>query len=187
MKQHFERYGIYYLIGLIFLIGIVVLVAAYIPAVGTEISENNADWGNFGAFFWGFGTMCFSLLNVWLFYSINKKLYLRSFLDIYRHSLEKVLETIKPDDINARDVRVAIADMIGVLGSINNVKFFSTDVTNEAAQLAREIAQKLDAARKPSNKTIIDIAGNLTAFQICLITNRVTKKVPETNKETNKE
>lgn len=84
MQQHFERYGIYYLIGLVFLIGIVVCFVIYRPAVGTELSDDNADWGNFGAFFWGLGTMCFTLLNAIIFYAIYQRLYRKQFFDTYR-------------------------------------------------------------------------------------------------------
>lgn len=80
MKQHLERYGIYYLIGMVISIGIVVCVAAYRPAVGTDISDKNADWGNFGAFFWGFGTMCFTLLNAKYFMLFTKGCTESSFL-----------------------------------------------------------------------------------------------------------
>lgn len=37
----------------------------------SEYSPNNVDWGGFGDFFWGLGTMLLTALNVYMVYSIN--------------------------------------------------------------------------------------------------------------------
>lgn len=118
MKQHFERYGIYYLIGVVFLIGLLVCLAIYRPAVGTEISNQNADWGNFGAFFWGLGTMAFTLLNTIVFYAIYQRLYRKQFFDTYRAALEGLMHSCK----DPKAARIDIVNMAGVLGGMSNVR-----------------------------------------------------------------
>ncbi len=47
---------------------------AYLPKFNNSISGNNADWGNFGNFFWGLGTMLFTGLSVWMLYFVNQQL-----------------------------------------------------------------------------------------------------------------
>ena len=44
---------------------------AYLPKFNNSISGNNADWGNFGDFFWGLGTMLLTGLNVYVFYRLT--------------------------------------------------------------------------------------------------------------------
>lgn len=74
MKEHFEKYLVYYLIVSVILAGAGIFFGVYFPHFSHEISENNMDWGNFGAFFWGFGTMCFTGLNVYFFASLTKNI-----------------------------------------------------------------------------------------------------------------
>ena len=164
MKQHFERYLIFYLIGLMFVIGIVVLVAAYIPTVGTKISDDNADWGNFGAFFWGLGTMCFTLLNAIIFYAIYQRLYRKQFFDTYRAALEGLMHSCK----DPKAARIDIVNMAGVLGGMSNVSAFDKNVREGIEHLINECLSYLNA---PSNDDLSALLGKLTAFQICLITN----------------
>lgn len=164
MKQHFERYWIYYLIGLIFLIGIVVCFAIYKPAVGSELSNNNADWGNFGAFFWGLGTMCFTLFNVIVFYHIEQRLYRKQFFDTYRVVIEKIIHNIKDQE----QLKLDLIDMIGVLAGINNVSAYNECVKNQADNLVTKI-QNYSANK--NNEELAKLVGELTAFQLCLISN----------------
>lgn len=44
---------------------------AYLPKFNNSISGNSADWGNFGDFFWGLGTMLLTGLNVYVFYRLT--------------------------------------------------------------------------------------------------------------------
>ena len=44
---------------------------AYKPNFSATFSTNNADWGNFGDFFWGLGTMLLTALNVYVFYRLT--------------------------------------------------------------------------------------------------------------------
>lgn len=164
MKQHFERYGIYYLIGVVFLIGLLVCLAIYRPAVGTEISNQNADWGNFGAFFWGLGTMAFTLLNTIVFYAIYQRLYRKQFFDTYRAALEGLMHSCK----DPKAARIDIVNMAGVLGGMSNVSAFDKNVREGIEHLINECLRYLNA---PSNDDLSALLGKLTAFQICLITN----------------
>lgn len=43
----------------------------YKPHFSDSLSGNNADWGNFGDFFWGLGTMLLTGLNVYVFYRLT--------------------------------------------------------------------------------------------------------------------
>ena len=164
MQQHFERYGIYYLIGMVILIGIAVCFVAYRPIVGTELSNDNADWGNFGAFFWGLGTMCFTLLNAIIFYAIYQRLYRKQFFDTYRAALEGLMRNCK----NPKDARIDIVNMAGVLGGMSNVSAFNKNVREGIEHLLNDCFNYLDS---PSNDGLSTLIGKLTAFQICLITN----------------
>lgn len=46
----------------------------YKPHFSDSLSGNNADWGNFGQFFWGLGTMLLTALSVWVLFSVNRSL-----------------------------------------------------------------------------------------------------------------
>lgn len=162
MKEHLERYGIYYLIGLVILIGIAVCFVAYRPAVGTELSDDNADWGNFGAFFWGFGAMCFSLLNVIVFYHIEQRLYRNQFFKTYRNALERIIHDIKDKEA----LQLDFIDMIGVLGGINHVSAYKVCVKEQAARLFYECRE---CVKDKELANLSDVVGKLAAFQISLI------------------
>lgn len=164
MKQHLERYGIYYLIGMVISIGIVVCVAAYRPAVGTDISGKNADWGNFGAFFWGFGTMCFTLLNAIIFYAIYQRLYRKQFFDTYRDVLDRLIINITDSKVT----RLGLINMIGVLGGMSNVSAYNIHVREGINHLIIECSKYLE---NPNDNSLSGLLGKLTAFQICLIAN----------------
>ena len=164
MQQYLKRYGIYYLIGLVFLIGIVVCFVVYRPAVGAEISDKNADWGDFGAFFWGLGTMCFTLFNVIVFYHIEQRLYRKQFFDTYRVVIEKIIHNIKDQE----QLELDLIDMIGVLAGINNVSAYNECVKNQANNLVTKIQ---NCPKKSDNDELASLVGELTAFQLCLISN----------------
>jgi len=164
MQQYLKRYGIYYLIGLVFLIGIVVCFVVYRPAAGTELSDDNADWGNFGAFFWGLGTMVFTLLNTIVFYAIYQRLYRKQFFDTYRAALEGLMHSCK----DPKAARIDIVNMAGVLGGMSNVSAFNKNVREGIEHLLNDCFNYLDS---PSNDGLSALIGKLTAFQICLITN----------------
>ena len=59
MKKNF----IFIIIGLI----IVVVLTFYFSIFNGRISNNNADWGNFGGYITGTAGVCFSLLTLLLF------------------------------------------------------------------------------------------------------------------------
>lgn len=45
---------------------------AYRPTFSTStFSSSNSDWGGFGDFFWGLGTMLLTALNIYIFYKVN--------------------------------------------------------------------------------------------------------------------
>ena len=57
--------------GSIALIMLLVWLCAYRPVFSGPISSEHADWGNFGDFFWGLGTMLLTGLNVYVFYKLT--------------------------------------------------------------------------------------------------------------------
>lgn len=164
MKQHFERYAIWYMIAVVLIVGIVIFFVIYRPAVGSGVSGNNDDWGNFGAFFWGLGTMCFTLLNAIIFYAIYQRLYRKQFFDTYRTALEGLMRNCK----DPKDARIDIVNMAGVLGGMSNVSAFNKNVREGIEHLLNGCFNYLDS---PSNDGLSTLIGKLTAFQICLITN----------------
>ena len=58
----------------IIIILLCVVLFAYKPHFAETLSNNNADWGNFGQFFWGLGTMLFTALNVVVLVFVNEQL-----------------------------------------------------------------------------------------------------------------
>ncbi len=180
MKQHFERYGIYYLIGMVTLIGIAVCFVAYRPAVGTELSDDNADWGNFGAFFWGLGTMCFTLLNVIIFYTISQRIYRRDFYMIYRDALNNLLtayllqnkgnnenQLIMPID----ELTKSLINIDGVLGGIRESSSYSKEVKKYAVDLMDDYNHLI---KQGTQKEYREFISKLSGFQICLLSNKVS-------------
>lgn len=184
MKEHFERYGIYYLIGMVILIGIAVCFVAYRPIVGTELSDDNADWGDFGAFFWGLGTMCFTLFNVIVFYHIEQRLYRKQIFDTYRDAFHSLLNAYISQNENSNDndevefnaeLSKGLICMIGILGGIGEshtykkeVVKYSVKLMNRASVFARQVATK-GAFR--------EYVSELAGFQICLLNNSVAKNL----------
>lgn len=182
MKEHFERYLIFYLIGVMFVIGIVVLVAAYIPTVGTKISDDNADWGDFGAFFWGFGTMCFTMMNVIVFYAIYQRLYRKEIYDIYRDAFNSLLNAYVPQNERSNDedevefsaeIAKGLINITCILGGIRESSSYNDEVERYASKLMNDGAtfSRQRVTKGEFRKFISELAG----FQICLITNKVTR------------
>ena len=191
MKQHFERYWVYYLIGVVFLVGVLVCVAAYRPAVGSGISDKNADWGNFGAFFWGFGTMCFTLLNVIVFYLLQQSIYRKQIYDTYRNVLNELVEKFMVLKVNKGMVKFdlntkkCIISMNGVLGCVSESNAYSKKVGEFAADLLNRSSQFVQYA---DYDTYAELLGDLSGFQVCLLNNKVsiTQEIVNDSKEINK-
>ena len=185
MKQHLERYGIYYLIGMVTLIGIAVCFVAYRPIVGTELSDDNADWGNFGAFFWGFGTMCFTMLNVIVFYIISQRLYRKQIYEIYRDAFNSLLSAyiLQNEKCNENDeiefdseLTKSLINITGILGGISESHSYKNDVEKCAAKLMDIGSNFAQGATKGAfRKYVSELAG----FQICLLNNHVAHSLKE--------
>lgn len=62
-------------LGIIIVVILGIWLFAYLPNVGSNISSANDDWGYFGEFFWGLGTMLLTALNVFVLVLLNKQLY----------------------------------------------------------------------------------------------------------------
>ena len=74
---------------------------AYKPNFSTAFSASNADWGNFGDFFWGLGVMCFSALNVYVFWQIEQQMRRDSLVRDLRTMVEKIREA---HSVNGYDI-----------------------------------------------------------------------------------
>lgn len=86
MKKCSSLYIFLAFVGIIIILLCVVLFA-YKPHFGETLSNNNADWGNFGQFFWGLGTMLLTGLSVIVLFVVNKSLN-----KFYAHQQEKQQE-----------------------------------------------------------------------------------------------
>ena len=77
-----------------FLIIAAILVAMwyllYRPQFSGVFSGQNTDWGGFGDFFWGFGMMCFTALNVYVFWQIEQQIRRDSFIRDLRSIIDKM-------------------------------------------------------------------------------------------------
>lgn len=58
----------------IIIVLLLVILFAYKPHFSETLSNDNADWGDFGQFFWGLGTMLLTALSVWVLFSVNSSL-----------------------------------------------------------------------------------------------------------------
>lgn len=72
--RHYE-----WLIVLVAFIAIIVIMlgvwfGAYRPIFSGGYATSNIEWGGFGDFFWGMGTMLFTALSVWMLYFVNQQL-----------------------------------------------------------------------------------------------------------------
>lgn len=184
MKQHFERYWIYYWTGVVILIGIVVCFVAYRPTVGTEMSNKNADWGDFGAFFWGFGTMCFTLLNVIIFYIISQRLYRKQIYDVYRDAFNSLLNAYVPQNENSNEndkvefnaaLSKSLICMIGILGGISESHSYKKEVEKYSAKLMN--VASVFAQRATTKGAFREYVSELAGFQICLLNNNIANSL----------
>lgn len=165
MTEHFEKHWIKYAFGMVVIIGLIIYITAYIPHFGHSISDNNSDWGDFGTFFWGLGTMCFTVINIIVFYFIYQRLYRQQFLETYRKVLDKILY-----NLNNNMQHVALIDMMGVLGGINNNSAYSRSVRDNAGYLLYE-CDKYSKCKTPNKDYTSDFVSELVSFQLSLITN----------------
>ena len=185
MKHHFAQNGIYYIIGMIILVGIVVCFVAYRPIVGTELSDDNADWGDFGAFFWGFGTMCFTLLNTIVFYTISQRIYRRDLYTIYRDALNNLLTAYLPQNkgnnedqliMPTDEITKSLINMEGVLGGISESNSYNESVKKYAIDLMEDYKRLI---QQGTQKEYREFISKLAGFQICLLNNHVAHSLKE--------
>ena len=62
-------------LGIIIVVILGIWLFVYLPNVGSNISSANDDWGYFGEFFWGLGSMLLTGLNVFVLVLLNKQLH----------------------------------------------------------------------------------------------------------------
>ena len=164
MKEHFERHWVKYAFGIVAAAFVIIFWFAYLPQFEHTLSKRNEDWGNFGAFFWGFGTMCFTLLNAIIFYIISQRLYRKQIYDTYRVALDRL--TLNLTD--KKTIRLNVINIIGFLAGIYKEATYSQDVKSRAIQLMAECSAYL---KDPDVSTLPDLLGSLTTYQICLLIN----------------
>ena len=173
MKKHFEKHWLKYAFGIVIVASGLIFRLAYWPHFEHSFSGRNEDWGNFGAFFWGFGTMCFTLINLLIFHQIEQRIYRKQMYDTYRMVLEKIIYNLHTKTLTNEDY----INMISVLGGIAYDSAYSNEVQDEAAKL---ITDCNNYKNNSSNDGFANVVTDLVMFQICLITNSNPK-----NEETN--
>lgn len=199
MRQHFERYAIWYMIAVVLIVGVVIFVEVYRPAVGSGVSGNNDDWGNFGAFFWGFGAMCFTLVNAIVFHTLSRVIHRKQFYDTYRQALDGVINAYldlpnanKPNNDKIpispnKQLKASMIQMTGILGGIKESNMFSNKVETYAIKLLEDGDALIENATYEDLRNHI---SNLSGFQVCLLNNNVSstrkKEIIRTRMRANK-
>lgn len=184
--KNLKRYAILYMIAAVLIASVVMFFIVYRPTVGAGASDSNAFGSNFGAFYWGFGTMCFTLINAILFYMINQNIQRKSFYDVYRQALGKVIDasldllyTTKPNNDNIqvvlnKQLKSSMIHMNGILGGIKESNMFSHKVEKYAMDLFDKGTTLLTT--EASFDDFTNFIGDLSGFQVCLLNNKVSAK-----------
>lgn len=172
----------------VFAIGLGICAYLYLPQFTNTLSGDNSDWGNFGQFFFGLGTMVFTAISAFVMLGIDTQLNRSNIISKYEtllKSYRRIPKLKDKDSISTYHVDMQI--FLSMLSLNNN---FSCSVQNHAKELYKEVAKfnmvafakyivDGNAGEGINGEVLkskyIEIMGKLGALLIVLITNRVVR------------
>lgn len=172
------------IIAIIF-IGMIVWGFCYFPHFSNSLSGNNADWGNFGQFFFGLGTMLLAGLAAFIMLGIDTQLHRSNVISQYRKQLDSIINALitEKDEKKTKIAFLGMRQFMMMLGINNN---FSKSIHEGANGFSSEfsrmnIDEKLallfNAPKGAEKDEAIDIIGDivtrLNSFQTDLVANKV--------------
>ncbi len=171
---------------------ILVWLFCYKPNLGSELSGENADWGNFGQFFFGLGTLLVAIVTAYVMLGIDTQLHRSGSIKLYEKTLRRFRTTITKDimEISPYELKTAYMDMYMMLAIIELDKNFSRSVNKKAEDLFNETIAFSSAIltieaylKEAKNKADFDehfsetytkiasLISDLSGFIVCLSTN----------------
>ncbi len=155
MKRDCKSFNIFWAFAGILVLLIVAWVV-YIFHFSQDISGNNADWGNFGDFFWGLGTMLLTGLNVFVFYRLTIVLHEadtkrnQAALDLQRRQFEFAQKMAILNDIRSTIIALNTthemseelrSDIYGILNRLQVLRglFLSTKLEQQIKNVRKKV------------------------------------------------
>lgn len=181
-----KRYWI--VLGVIFaiiVVGTLVWALCYFPHFSNTLSGDNADWGNFGQFFFGLGTMLLTGLTAFVMLGIDTQLHRSNVISQYQKQLQSVIDALitEKDSNKTRIAFLGIRQFMMMLEINDN---FSKSIQKGANRFSNELIKieidekvlLLFAAPKDHNQDatvemIGDLITRLSSFQTDLVANKV--------------
>ena len=178
-------------------IGVIVVVAlvcllCYKPNFSSELSGNNADWGNFGQFFFGLGTMLVAMVTAYIMLGVDTQLHRSNTIKIYEKRVRKLRDVLNNDikQISPKELASAYLDMQLGLAMVKDNDNFSSEVRERAEVLfsgvsifdIKPLTNYLATAKEQDEvdercakmyEQLAEIVGVLAGFVVCLVNNKV--------------
>lgn len=142
----------------------------YLPNFSHKISGNTDDWGNFGDFFWGFGIMCLTALNVYVFWQIECQFRRDGIVRDLRSIADKIRDTEDPKSVNKWIISFSMA--------INSAR-----VTGLLSKDADDCLQKYRVKLSPAAINYDTVSYVCDAILYIIATNKSIDVEPYNNSE----
>lgn len=176
----------------VLVVGAFVFLLCYKPNFSSELSGDNTDWGNFGQFFFGLGTLLVAIITAYIMLGVDTQLHRSNTINIYEERLRR-LRNILNDDIKhipPKELESAYMDMQIGLERIKDNDNFSSEVRERAETLFNGVSifdimsltnylssikeqDEVDECHMEMYKQLATLVGVLAGFVVCLVNNKV--------------
>lgn len=179
-------------ISVIVAVGLVFLLC-YKPNFSSELSGDNADWGDFGQFFFGMGTLLVAIVTAYIMLGVDTQLHRSNTINIYEERLRRLRNILNDDikHISRKELKSAYLDMQIGLEMIKDNDNFSCEVRKRAEVLfngvsmfdMKPLTNYLDTAKEQDEvdeyysiavyEQLTKLVGELAGFVVCLVNNKI--------------
>lgn len=178
-------------ISVIVAVGLVFLLC-YKPNFSSELSGDNADWGNFGQFFFGLGTLLVAIVTAYIMLGVDTQLHRSNTINIYEERLRRLRNILNNDikKIPPKELESAYLDMQIGLEMIKDNDNFSWEVRKRAEQLFAGVSifdikpmtnylakseeqDEVDERCTELYLQLVKLVGCLAGFVVCLVNNKI--------------
>lgn len=176
----------------VLVVGALVFLLCYKPNFSSELSGDNADWGNFGQFFFGMGTLLVAIVTAYIMLGVDTHLHQSNMINVYEKRIKRLRDILNNDikHISPKELESAYMDMQIGLERIKDNDNFSSEVRERAETLfngvsifdIKPLTNYLDSIKEQDEvdechvemyKQLAKLVGVLAGFVVCLVNNKV--------------
>lgn len=170
---------------------ILVWLISYKPNFSSELSGENTDWGCFGQFFFGLGTLLVAIVTAYVMLGVDTHLHQSNMINIYEKRIRRLRDVLNNDikHIPPKELESAYLDLQIGLAMIKNNDNFSSEVRERAGTLFNGVSMfdigpltnylatkkeqdEVDECHIKLYEQLAKLVGELAGFVVCLVNNK---------------